>query len=252
MTTLEFQPWPKIARLNRNIVITEKIDGTNGAIVIVKVAFGQGTFPDYDRVAIITADDPELLGDDGLPDFEYHVYVQSRNRFITEVKGKDNAGFAAWVKRNAEALVATLGPGTHFGEWWGSGIQRKYGLIGGDKRFSLFNTARWSDELQETGAIERAGIPGLGVVPVLYDGPFDQYAIEEAIARLEIDGSVAAPGFDTPEGIVIYHEAARSSFKVTIANDAAPFKAEQRNPLDLLPPITEAEDIAQAEFENAA
>lgn len=32
--TLEFQPWPKIARLNRDIVITEKIDGTNAAVHI--------------------------------------------------------------------------------------------------------------------------------------------------------------------------------------------------------------------------
>ena len=27
-----FRDWPKIARLNRDVVITEKIDGTNGAI----------------------------------------------------------------------------------------------------------------------------------------------------------------------------------------------------------------------------
>ena len=27
-----FQGWPKIARLNRDIIITEKLDGTNAAI----------------------------------------------------------------------------------------------------------------------------------------------------------------------------------------------------------------------------
>ena len=34
MTEPEFKPWPKISRYNRDIVITEKIDGTNGAIHI--------------------------------------------------------------------------------------------------------------------------------------------------------------------------------------------------------------------------
>lgn len=34
--TIEFQPWPKIARLNREITITEKIDGTNAAVIITE------------------------------------------------------------------------------------------------------------------------------------------------------------------------------------------------------------------------
>ena len=34
MEPLEFRPYPKTPRLNREIVVTEKIDGTNGAIVI--------------------------------------------------------------------------------------------------------------------------------------------------------------------------------------------------------------------------
>lgn len=33
----EFRPWPKIARLNRDIVITEKIDGTAAAGAMFKV-----------------------------------------------------------------------------------------------------------------------------------------------------------------------------------------------------------------------
>ncbi len=35
-------------------------------------------------------------------------------------------------------------PATYFGEWWGSGVQRGYGLQKGDKRFSLFNVSRWA------------------------------------------------------------------------------------------------------------
>ena len=51
-------------------------------------------------------------------------------------------GFARWVETNRERLITLLGPGLHFGEWWGSGIQRGYGLTKGDKRFSLFNVER--------------------------------------------------------------------------------------------------------------
>jgi len=35
-------------------------------------------------------------------------------------------------------------------------------------------------------------------------------------------GSVAAPGFMDPEGIVVYLSAARSMFKVTLKGDDAP------------------------------
>lgn len=169
----EFQPWPKIARLNRDIVITEKIDGTNAAIGVTE---------------------------DG------EVYAQSRTRIITPKD--DNFGFAKWVESIADYAREALGPGVHFGEWWGLGIQRGYGQT--SKRFSLFNTARWKDLGTESV---------IGVVPVLYEGPFAQKAIYGAEGRLRNQGSVAAPGFMKPEGIVIYHTAARSMFKVTIEGD---------------------------------
>ncbi|MET0888327.1 MAG: RNA ligase family protein [Mycetocola sp.] len=179
--TIEFQPWPKIARLNRNIVVTEKIDGTNAAVIV------------SEELAVVGA--------------------QSRSRLITPED--DNFGFARWVQEHAESLAACLGPGRHFGEWWGSGIQRKYGLANGEKRFSLFNTSRH----------ERADfseVPGLGVVPVLYEGPNDNDAIDEALDRLDSLGSVAAPGFMDPEGIVVFHSASRTMFKVAIKGDEAP------------------------------
>lgn len=174
----EFQPWPKIARLNRDITITEKIDGTNAAVII---------------------------------DESLAVYAQSRTRIIHP--GDDNFGFAKWVDENAEALAWLLGPGHHFGEWWGQGIQRKYGMT--EKRFSLFNTSRWAD-------LDPTDVPGLGVVPVLYEGPFSQLEIAIALDALENWGSKAAPGFMEPEGVVVYHHAANSMFKVTLKNDEAP------------------------------
>ena len=199
MSTIEFEAFAKIARLNRNITITEKIDGTNAAVVITK---------------------------DG------EIGAQSRNRLITPED--DNYGFARWVRDNSEALVLLLGPGRHFGEWWGSGIQRKYGLSGGDKRFSLFNTDRWANLEVE---LLLHPITGLGVVPVLYDGIFDQHEIDERIDRLRIYGSEAAHGFSRPEGIVVYHHALRSSFKVTLEGDSVP-KGAAGHALDIEQAVT--------------
>lgn len=213
MTTLEFQPWPKIARLNRDITITEKIDGTNAAVVIVEDS------TDLDAQAghvidIVTIDETS-----------YFVFAQSRTRFITPEQ--DNYGFAKWVERYAVELVRTLGAGTHFGEWWGSGIQRKYSLTGGDKRFSLFNTGRWATLKSETDPrhthpVNFEAIPELHHVPVLYRGGFSEENIKTEIERLNIWGSMAAPGFMRPEGIVVWHDAARQSFKVTLEGDEAP------------------------------
>lgn len=38
----DFQEFQKISRLSRNCVITEKIDGTNGQVVIVEAALSLG------------------------------------------------------------------------------------------------------------------------------------------------------------------------------------------------------------------
>src|SRR5882762_4949927 len=123
---IEFQGFQKIARLNRDIVVTEKIDGTNGAIGIKFWAVDLGVdyeLPDrYRRVKFIDRDDRDV---NGMINYAV-VYAQSRKRIITPEQ--DNFGFARWVYDNAETLVHDLGEGLHFGEWWGSGIQRGYGL----------------------------------------------------------------------------------------------------------------------------
>jgi hypothetical protein len=180
--SIEFEAWPKIARLNRGMIITEKIDGTNAAVIITE---------------------------DG------EVGAQSRTRLITPEQ--DNYGFAGWVERNREALALNLGPGRHFGEWWGAGVQRRYGMQ--EKRFSLFNTHRWYDH-------DLSMVPQLGVVPLLYRGAFSQDAIEAVLDSLREDGSVAAPGFRDPEGIVIFLPAARQMYKVTLKGDGVPKGAE--------------------------
>lgn len=79
---MEFESFQKLARLSREVVITEKIDGTNGCIAI---------------------------GDLG------EFFVGSRTRWITPED--DNFGFARWAHENRDELLK-LGPGRHFGEWW--------------------------------------------------------------------------------------------------------------------------------------
>lgn len=158
----EFVKFPKIPRLkNVLMTITEKIDGTNAQINIP----GDATEP---------------------------LLVGSRNRIITPGKETDNYGFAEWVRQN-EPMLRRLGPGRHYGEWWGPGIGRKYSIP--EKRFSLFNVSRFSEGFPE-------GCP-VSLVPILYQGPFDMQALEACLERLKQDGSVACPGWMRPEGVVV-------------------------------------------------
>jgi hypothetical protein len=195
---VEFQPWPKTPRLFRDVVITEKIDGTNAAIVIEPLS------ENLENVICVV----------GYPDGEGELWVQigaqSRKRLLKP--GDDNFGFAGWVLDNAETLVADLGPGRHFGEWWGQGIQRGYGL--NERRFSLFNTGKWAGE-RESGFKTSQ----LTVVPVLYEGVFNEFAVPFALSRLTVEGSHAAPGFNQPEGICVFHTQSRRVYKVTFDGD---------------------------------
>lgn len=219
---IEFNGFPKIARLFRDVLLTEKLDGSNAAVGIEVVPCGSfvgqewpGTYAGLHYTK------------SGEVDGSVVVYAQSRNRLIHP--GMDNYGFARWVWDNAEALVNVLGPGLHFGEWWGSGIQRGYGLPKGEKRFSLFNTNRWSvkdqDGMLTAPLPELSEVPGLGVVPVLYQGPFSTHNVRGVLRQLELYGSQAAPGFMNPEGVVIYHTAANTMFKATIHGDEQPKSA---------------------------
>lgn len=190
---MDFTPFPKMARLSREVVITEKLDGTNASILITPGCPG-------DEHVIHSWFDDETATD-------MVMYAGSRTRWITP--GNDNYGFAAWAVENAESL-RMLGEGHHFGEWWGAGIQRRYGKA--DKTFSLFNTHRWQVLRPEC----------CDVVPALYIGVFTTGAVEESLAHLEQNGSVASPGFMDPEGVVVYHTAARVGFKKTIKKDEQP------------------------------
>ena len=203
-----FKEFPKIPRLNRDMVITEKIDGCNVAVQIHRVdKMNRVSNEDGSLYTLIDSDHRNAIL---TSDEQFAVFPQSRNRLITTEY--DNHGFARWVSERADELVETLGEGIHFGEWWGSGIQRGYGLTKGEKRFSLFNTSRWNEE-------NTASVPGLGVVPVLYEGPFDTHVINDKVQWLKENGSVASPGFMRPEGVIAFHVAGNLMFKVTCEKD---------------------------------
>ncbi len=175
--TIEFVEFPKISRYSREVIVTEKLDGTNAQIYV----------------------------DDTMT----NVYAGSRSKWISP--DDDNFGFAKWVQANKEMLLP-LGPGSHFGEWWGQGIQRGYGLK--EKRFSLFNVKRWGDDTTRPKCC--------GAVPVLWTGMMDDLDVDAIINNLKEHGSYAAPGFMKPEGIVIFCVSGGQLFKKTIDKDDQP------------------------------
>lgn len=201
---MEFEPWPSISRLNKDAIYTEKINGTNAAVVVERVS--DAVHPRYwhDASASVVVD-----GD------MYALAAQSRNRIITP--GDDNFGFALWVNQNAENLVKVLGVGRHFGEWWGSGIQGGYGLPKGERRFSLFNVKRWSQYLDWGQGHEK--IPELYLVPVLAVETFSTEFAKELVEELRESGSWASPGFMKPEGVVVFHTASQTPYKTFLEND---------------------------------
>jgi hypothetical protein len=168
-------------------IATEKIDGTNGCIYI------------GDPISHHVGEPNPTI-----------ILAGSRTRWITPQD--DNFGFARWVEAHREELITGLGPGLHYGEWWGAGIQRRYGLT--EKRFSLFNTHRWGDAAVRPTCC--------GVVPVLAEGLDIRAVTEAALAILRKEGSRAAPGFMQPEGVVVFHSASESLFKVTLEKDESP------------------------------
>ncbi len=179
MSDIEFKAFDKIARLNREVIVTEKIDGTNGVVFVPEGPLS-----------------PVLSG--------------SRSRWVTP--SNDNFGFARWVSEHNDELRTGLGPGYHYGEWFGAGIQRRYGLA--EKRFALFNVSRWTDDFVRPKCCH--------VVPTLARGLDIRAVTERSLATLRANGSAAAPGFMKPEGVVIFHTASSALFKVTLEKDEAP------------------------------
>ena len=203
---LEFAKFGSIGRLYRDVVITEKIDGMNACIVIKQVLDDEL----YRNALTVVSGVPY----GGYSDCRFAVGVQSRKQFLS--LDNDIQGLAAWVQEHAHELVLALGPGYHYGEYWGKNIQRSYH----QKRnwFSLFNSKRWNKN--NVGHID-----GLLVVPILYSGPYEDWVNQMQLHRLDTEGSHAAQEVDDrkldfrAEGIVGWHVALDTYYKVTLDGD---------------------------------
>ncbi len=183
----------KIPRLGRQVVITEKLDGTNALVAIHH--------------------------DPAMP-----LAIGSRNRWLSTGKTSDNYDFCRWVLDNEEA-IRRLGPGWHYGEWWGIGIARRYNI--GERRWSLFDT-RWTED-----ELRARGLPAnVHVVPTLMTAELRPSQgldpVQEAIDGLFRQGSVAAPGFMNPEGIVMRHSGSGHLYKWTFGGDGNEGKVNRR------------------------
>jgi hypothetical protein len=200
---MEFEAWPSITRLNKDAIYTEKINGSNAAVVIEPYT----TDTDKSKAVDVVSIDGDLYG----------IWAQSRKRFITP--GDDNFAFALWVYDNAPALVKVLGVGRHFGEWWGKGIQGGYGL-NDSRRFSLFNVKRWENTLTHEHGHEL--VPQLYMVPVLHKDTFSTETAAQCVEFLRDAGSQASPGFMKPEGVVVFHTASQVPYKTFLENDTIP------------------------------
>ncbi len=154
-----------------------------------------------------------------MAEFQEFKKIPRLSRLCTITEKIDGTNGVIYIGENGEFQAGSrsrwllkLGPGYHYGEWWGLGIQRNYSIK--EKRFSLFNTFQWSDALGLRPAC-------CSVVPVLWEGIFHTPKVWEIIDDLQRNGSIASPGFMQPEGIVIYHQAAKQYFKKTVEKDEA-------------------------------
>lgn len=203
---IQFVEFPKIPRYRREVALTEKIDGTNAAVVWAPVELDH--LLDREPMPENAIAQRPLIDQHGAYIGDHWLLAQSRGRFITPVK--DNYGFAKWVAEHADELRA-LGPGVHYGEWWGYGIQRGYGMP--EKHFSLFNVNRWGEGKQARPAC-------CDVVPLL--GYFTPDGINAVLIDLEQNGSRAAPGYMRPEGLIIWHSQSRQYYKILLERDDVP------------------------------
>jgi len=191
-----FKNYPKLFEEGEQVVITEKIHGTNFRCGWVKAA--PDTF--FKRV---------LQFFHLLPKYEF-VYgsnrVQLQNKMIHKGYYEKNVYAEAVknynLKENMKAFPGTL----IYGEIYGDGIQKgyNYGCATGVQKLVAFDVHQEDDQGNKTflnHAVAKRFIKGLGLdmVPVLYEGPYDAKKAKE----LTVGNSVLAPTQKVREGVVI-------------------------------------------------
>ncbi len=204
MAAPDFIPYGKTARLHRNAVISEKLNGTNASVFFVPLEEGETT-RDHPNARAFLHD-------------KIAVYAQSRNRML--VPGEDNAGFGAWVEKHALEIFAVLGVGRFWGEWYGPGVQKNPHDVE-HKRFALFEVQRAPIRaLSETPLLFEDGTQLEGV-PILYQGKFSGSAVDDALIRLGQHGTQVNGASENgrPEGIIVYLSEIQTRLKVLLEAD---------------------------------
>lgn len=205
MSTTNYNSFPSIERLeNIYCVISEKIDGTNGLIEIN----------------------------------ETNVRFGSRNRYISF--SDDNAGFANFF-RHYEARfedvakdIITKEPESSdesyplriYGEWFGCGIQRGYGLK--DKFFMPFSFF-YGEKLIEYQ------VPNVITPNIMYTGKFSMEVVNTCMQQLKLNGSGVVKDYKQPEGIVIffpkYNFRLKETFNGAKWKDGSPKSEHDKKPV---------------------
>lgn len=180
----EFQSFNKIPRYeNDSFTISEKMDGTNGVILVY---MGEG------GKEVMAGSRSQWLRDDGR-------------------KSWDNHGFAAWVKEK-ESELTRLPCGRYYGEWYGRGINRNYGLD--DRRFMLFNYKHCM-KLKAEGLL-----PPCVEVELVTDVDVSHEVLDSLVKKrsnhLREYGSFVVPGFMRPEGLIVRSTLKQQLHKVII------------------------------------
>jgi hypothetical protein len=121
-----FRGFPKIPRLSRQMIVTEKIDGTNASIRVTPVS------QRIERLGLeqftMSREDIGVIAPSGE---SFLLRAGSRTRWLS--LDQDNFGFFSWALQNCHELLK-LGEGHHFGEWPGGApglLPRGAGASGG-------------------------------------------------------------------------------------------------------------------------
>jgi hypothetical protein len=209
----QFKEWPKIPRLRGPMVVTEKVDGNPAQVTIRLLGKGDTWMLRTDLDTVVTIDNAD----------SFAVRAGARRRWVAPGR-EDVFGFAQWTRGHARQLVEQLGVGRHYGEWYGAGIQRTYGLD--HRRWALFNTKRWMTNRSVLAdpiiALQREGV-AVDVVPILYAGQWSSQAVEECLEDLRVHGSLlAASSGWSAEGVVVYHATSHHLYKVHLSHEPVP------------------------------
>lgn len=209
MVMLKLKPWNRIPWLFSDVILTEKLDGHTAMIHIERVK----RLP-RSRVSLVRPTDVVVSHPAKMDDYTgktartevWRVWAQNQVRPLQV--NHDMSGLAAWVDRHAAELVRVLGPGVHSGTWWGYKIRRGYGLFPDDRRFSLFNTERWSH-------LNGTQVPGLYCAPILWQDTLGPDTLKQFLRVLDRASkmSAAVPGWECPQGVILYHRDGNMMFQ---------------------------------------